>query len=163
MQADPIGLAGGINGYFYADASPVQNMDVNGEIPFTPFGVVFGAGLNFVTQLIQYQGNVGCVDLWDVFVSGALGGVGPGLFSSGKQAFQRLKSAQNWFLKAGRGRPDLRPGKMNKAWDDIGGVVPIVGTQAGLQMGKFYAKQQAVPVANYCFDDPNICKKVALW
>ena len=88
VQADPIGLAGGLNVYEYAGGNPTYYIDDSGEIVFAPIlvGVFWGAVQEISTQALQNYLN-GCgvlnwrsYDWYDVLVSGAFGAVGlPGV------------------------------------------------------------------------------------
>jgi hypothetical protein len=94
IQADPIGLAGGANGYIYAGANPVNRVDPDGKfwVPAIVGGVV-GGGLDLIGQLARNGGRWSCVNPWQVgaaALSGAaLSGFGPTgwlLGRGGKQA-----------------------------------------------------------------------------
>ena len=67
VQADPIGLAGGINVYEYAYGNPGAYIDPNGE--FALVGAVVGGALNFGWQLWQNGGRIECINFWEVGVS----------------------------------------------------------------------------------------------
>ena len=88
IQADPLGIFGGMNVYEYAGGNPTYYIDDSGEIVFAPIlvGVFWGAVQEISTQALQNYLN-GCgvlnwrsYDWHDVLVSGAFGAVGlPGV------------------------------------------------------------------------------------
>ena len=80
VQADPIGLAGGINVYEYAYGNPGAYIDPNGE--FALVGAVVGGALNFGWQLWQNGGRIECINFWEVGVS-ALSMSGFGIIGRG--------------------------------------------------------------------------------
>ena len=80
VQADPIGLAGGINIYEYAYGNPGAYIDPNGE--FALVGAVVGGALNFGWQLWQNGGRIECINFWEVGVS-ALSMSGFGIIGRG--------------------------------------------------------------------------------
>jgi RHS repeat-associated protein len=65
IQADPIGLWGGVNPYIYANADPVNLIDPTGEAWFVILPAIAGGG-NLAYQLYHNGGQFGCVDWWEV-------------------------------------------------------------------------------------------------
>lgn len=70
VQGDPIGLAGGVNLYGYANQRPIDLVDPTGEI--VP-GAVTSAAIDIAVQLINNGGRFGCIK-WDVVAIAALAG-----------------------------------------------------------------------------------------
>jgi RHS repeat-associated protein len=95
IQADPIGLAGGANGYIYAGANPVNMIDPDGLSPQDWFesGQFFGIAmaadaLGAANARNAGRGDVFCYDPWDVaFGFGASMVTGYGLGKLGKFLF----------------------------------------------------------------------------
>jgi hypothetical protein len=79
ISEDPIGLAGGINSHAYVEGDPVSLTDPEGEIPTVIAGMLWGGGVELITQMTQNYMS-GCdlwnIDWWDVGVSTAIGAVG---------------------------------------------------------------------------------------
>jgi RHS repeat-associated protein len=65
IQADPIGLGGGINPYIYANSDPVNLIDPTGEAWFVILPAIAGGG-NLAYQLYHNGGQFDCVDWWQV-------------------------------------------------------------------------------------------------
>ena len=64
-QSDPIGIAGGLNAYVYANNQPTMQTDATGQCPLciaALVGGIIGGGLDLVGQLADHGGQWGCVD-----------------------------------------------------------------------------------------------------
>ncbi|WP_298465960.1 RHS repeat-associated core domain-containing protein [uncultured Erythrobacter sp.] len=66
IQADPIGLAGDVNPYVYANADPVNGIDPDGLLWRQAGGAALGAGSNLAWQLYNNGGRFDCVNWWEV-------------------------------------------------------------------------------------------------
>jgi len=79
-QSDPIGLAGGINTYVYANGNPVSIVDPDGKLGTVIVGAIGGFTFDVFSQLTQNGGNFGAINWGTVAVStgnGALAGLAP--------------------------------------------------------------------------------------
>lgn len=90
-QPDPLGFVDGPSVFAYAGNSPLMQIDKDGRLiwllPAIARGVIIGASANFAVQFGMNLGANGldwrlalkCIDIADVAISGALGGVGLGV------------------------------------------------------------------------------------
>ena len=65
MQADPLGIFGGMNVYEYAAGNPLIYVDPEGNFAW---GLAF-AGIDLAWQLYRYKGNWKCVNWGDIGLS----------------------------------------------------------------------------------------------
>jgi RHS repeat-associated protein len=77
LEADPIGLGGGVNVYAYAGSNPVNAVDPDGRIALNvvtgTIGGLANGGANLAVQLYRNGGSFSKVNYWDVGVAGATG------------------------------------------------------------------------------------------
>ena len=112
VQADPIGLAGGLNVYQYAYGQPLSYFDDTGEFVFIP--ALLGGGIAAFTdlgfQLLMNRGDWNCINWMQVGLSGMAGAIG-GAWVGG--AFRHSVSNLNWFRASHRwGAVRARYGKV---------------------------------------------------
>ena len=113
IQADPIGLAGGLNVYQYAYGQPLSYFDDTGEFVFIP--ALLGGGIaaftNLGFQLLMNRGDWNCINWMQVGLSGMVGAIG-GAWVGG--AFRHSVSNLNWFRASHRwGAVRARYGKVH--------------------------------------------------
>jgi RHS repeat-associated protein len=83
LQADPIGLAGGLNLYGYANQGPTMEIDPTGEFAFVPILLGAAAGVVFDYALEAYmEGKCSCErtplgPIGNAAAGAAIGGTGP--------------------------------------------------------------------------------------
>jgi RHS repeat-associated protein len=111
IQADPIGLLGDVNPYVYAGADPVNMMDPDGELAWWVIPAILAGG-NLLYQLYMNDGNVNCVDPWEVG--------GWALSGTGFSGIARIGMS-------GGGRAFLR-----ELWKDSTGSVPRALSSRGM-------------------------------
>ncbi|TNY26229.1 hypothetical protein BV497_09855 [Fulvimonas soli] len=92
LSEDPIGLAGGLNGYAYVGDQPTDLADPSGNCPWC-IGAVIGGGFDLVTQLAANGGNLHCVNWWEVGASAGLGALGGGF--GGSELSSALRGISN--------------------------------------------------------------------
>ena len=85
IQADPIGLAGGVSPYSYAMNNPLRYTDPTGEFVPILVGAAIGAGIEYLTN--------NCATASDIILAGALGGIGGGF--GGKALTKGLSGLSN--------------------------------------------------------------------
>jgi len=74
VEADPIGLDGGVNLYAYANSSPIDTEDPAGELGV--IGALFGGGLDLAYQTLIEGKSLKCVNWAQVGGAAALGAIG---------------------------------------------------------------------------------------
>ncbi|MFT3868476.1 MAG: RHS repeat-associated core domain-containing protein [Nibricoccus sp.] len=79
LNADPIGFAGGMNWYAFANGNPVMMTDPEGKFAWAIAGFFIGAGVDLTVQLISNHGDWSKVNKTSVLVSGLAGAAGVGL------------------------------------------------------------------------------------
>ena len=97
IQADPIGLAGGLNVYQYAYGNPMVYIDTEGRLVQVLAWRFIGGALEELTEQAIYNVIMGCnifdVDMGDIMVSGLFGMVGlPGIEDGVKAVFRGKKA-----------------------------------------------------------------------
>jgi uncharacterized protein RhaS with RHS repeats len=81
LQADPIGLSGGMHRYDYVGGDPINKTDPLGLCPWC-VGAAIGGGIDLAGQLYSNGGSFGQVNWYSVWASSALGATFEGLGSS---------------------------------------------------------------------------------
>ena len=128
VQADPIGLAGGLNVYQYAYGNPGAYIDPNGE--FALVGAVVGGALNFGWQLWQNGGRLECINIGDVVNWAAIGSGFGGIVRSGINLGFRAEMGK-WGAKG--------------SWTNARYKVPHFHIDGGPGLVKHHLPFQAVP------------------
>ncbi len=82
VQADPLGIFGGMNVYEYAYGNPMLYIDEKGEFANLIIGGAIGFGFDLMAQLMQNGGNWKCVNVKQLAISTAFGMIGG--FAGGK-------------------------------------------------------------------------------
>nr|WP_275690442.1 RHS repeat-associated core domain-containing protein [Luteibacter yeojuensis] len=138
IQVDPIGLAGGVNPYLYANGSPLRYVDPTGE-----FGVV-GAGVSAVLDLAiqafqNYRSGCGVLNArnynWaSVGISASIGAIAPGWVAVGRRAWTSSRAMSTLSNQLERARTANRlikiQGRMSTHKTKVGDVlIPQLGLQ----------------------------------
>lgn len=109
ITSDPLGLAGGMGTYSYANLSPTTVYDDSGN--FGVVGALLGGGLDLAFQLLTNDGQLKCVNWGSVGLATAMGAMGGGLvngvgkFKKGSNAWA---STRSWLQ--GKQKLDRGPG-----------------------------------------------------
>ena len=119
VQADPLGIFGGMNVYQYAYGNPMVYMDTEGR--YGILGFLGGVGVNLSFQVVgaMIQGvsittALKCINVTDIIVSGAIGALGstflsqiilrkPGNFAMNafrKEVFKESTTAIRWMYES---------------------------------------------------------------
>jgi len=98
MQADPLGLVDGASVYGYARQNPGKYTDPTGQCPWCVVAVGAGAGaaLDFAFQYWRYDGELACINWFEVGVSGAIGAVGGTYLNGLQKGLGNLHRLRNW-------------------------------------------------------------------
>ena len=97
ISPDPIGLAGGINVFEYANSNSTVFVDPDGLCPWCVGAVVAGI-FDFAVQYWRNDGDLDCIDWTGVGASTALGAAGGGILNKLRMPYWRYvgpKSNQN--------------------------------------------------------------------
>jgi hypothetical protein len=84
------------NVYAYALGDPIDYNDPRGEFINIAIGAAIGGLGNFAYQLWKYDGNISCVDPWEVAKWAALGGLTGVLVPEGLLARGGLQTVTHW-------------------------------------------------------------------
>ena len=139
VEADPIGMWGGLNVYGYVYQDPISYFDSEGE--FGLLGGAIGAAIEVGLQVLENYakgcdiGNPDNYDLWDVGVAAGVGAFGPGWWGTGKTVARSARAIRTLSSQSAN-TPGRRAKMAERVSNHTNRMGDAIATQTGYQGGK---------------------------